>query len=60
MSRNMLFALGVATAGLAFGVFVYTFWLRIIQTGDSTAEYWNPIIWVLALVFFVAGWLRKP
>ena len=60
MSRNTLFTLGCATVALALGVFVYTFWLRIIQTGDSTAEALNPIIWVLALVLFVAGWLRKP
>jgi hypothetical protein len=60
MSRWTLLMLSALTAGLAILVFLYTFWLRIIQTGDSTAEAWNPVLWVVAVGLLVAGLIRRP
>ena len=59
MSRWTLFVLSGVAAMLAIGMFVYSSWLRIIQTGDPDVETWTPVVWFIALVLLIAGLIRR-
>ena len=59
VQRLTIFAMAGISALLGVILFVYGFWLRIIQTSRPFAERWSVILLVLAAAFGLAGFIRR-